>query len=61
MQKNEGKNAFFCQKICTCQKKAVPLHSLLKSKVFAPRKKRFLIAFEIEGVCTEKKTIPNRF
>ena len=32
MQKNEGKSAFFCKKIWSYQKKAVPLHSLLKKE-----------------------------
>ena len=31
-KKNEGKIAFFCKKIWSCQKKAVPLHPLSKEK-----------------------------
>ena len=35
--KNRAKIAFFCQKICIIQKKAVPLHSLLKRRKNCPK------------------------
>ena len=44
--KNRAKIAFFCQKICIIQKKAVPLHSLLKRRKNCPKSAQAMV-FEI--------------
>ena len=36
IDKNEGKNTFFCKKICTYQKKAVPLHPISPEDYICP-------------------------